>query len=332
MPPNILVTGGAGFIGSAFVRLAVSSGFKVTVADKLTYAGDSARLESVSNRIVFHNADITDRSKTDAILRKTKPDAIIHFAAETHVDRSILDSSPFIKTNVQGTATLIDFALKYKVKKFLHVSTDEVYGEIKKGYSTESTPLNPCNPYAVSKAAADMLVQASVRTFGLPAVIVRPCNNYGPWQYPEKFIPLTILKAMNNQKTPVFARGLNVREWIYVEDCVEAIMTVLNKGKTGEIYNIGSGEERKNIQIIKTILSVMGKSSDLYTFVKDRPGHDLRYSCNSDKIRKLGWNERHIFETGLEKTILWADEHMEWMNGKTKELRAYWRKVYQRKR
>jgi dTDP-glucose 4,6-dehydratase len=328
---KLLVTGGAGFIGSAFVKNAVQNNFSVSVVDKLTYAGDIQRLAPVKTKISFHKIDICDHKKMAVIFKQEKPDAIIHFAAETHVDRSILNSSPFIKTNIQGTAHLINLALKYHIKKFLHVSTDEVYGEIKKGHFHESSPLNPKNPYSSSKAAADFLIQSAIRAYKLPAIIIRPCNNYGPWQYPEKFIPVAILYAMQNKKVPVYGNGRNIREWIYVDDCAQAILTILKKGKAGEIYNIGSGDERKNIQVVQTILSLLNRSNTLYKFVKDRPGHDLRYASDCKKLKKLGWQQKHIFETGLEKTILWTEEHLNWVTKKTNSLKNYWELIYKKK-
>lgn len=327
--PKLLITGGAGFIGSAFVRnYAAGKKYRLVVVDKLTYAGDKRRLKSVADQINFYKADICNGPTLDEIFQKERPSALIHFAAETHVDRSILDASSFIKTNIQGTANLIELALKYKLKRFVHISTDEVYGEIKKGAFTEDSPIQPNNPYSATKAGADMLIKAAVRTHKLPGIIVRPCNNYGPWQYPEKFIPVIMLKAFNDQKIPLYGKGLNVREWLYVDDCARAIYKILAKGKIGEIYNISSGEERKNIQVIKSILSILKKPSGLIQYVKDRPGHDLRYASDCRKLKKLGWKEEEIFETGLEKTILWAEENFSWIESKLCKLNEYWKKVY----
>lgn len=329
--PKLLVTGGAGFIGSAFVRHAVNTNQRVVVADKITYAGDQTRLHTVKNKIVFYKTDICDPVKMTQIFKKERPDAVVHFAAETHVDRSILDADPFIKTNVSGTAEMIRLALEFKIKKFIHISTDEVYGEIKNGLFTESSPLHPNNPYSATKAAADLLIQAAIRTHHLPAVIVRPCNNYGPWQYPEKFIPVILFKALRNQKIPVYGNGKNIREWLYVDDCAKAVFRILEKGRIGEIYNVSSGEERTNIEVVKSILKILNKPLSLAAYVKDRPGHDLRYASNCEKLKKLGWTEDHVLETGLEKTILWAEEHFKWIEKKAETLQHHWKTVYKRK-
>lgn len=326
---SILVTGGAGFIGSAFVKTALKNAYNITVLDKLTYAGDRTRLKSVNSQIKFYKADICNARKLEHIFQQAQPDAIVHFAAETHVDRSILDTNPFIQTNIQGTANLVNLALKHKIKRFIQISTDEVYGEIKKGSFNAQSSVKPNNPYSSSKAAADFLVQAAIRAHKLPAIIIRPCNNFGPWQYPEKFIPVAILKALRNQKIPVYGKGLNIREWVYVDDCAAAILTILKKGKTGEVYNIGTAEERKNIQTVKTILSILGKPLTLIQYVKDRPGHDLRYSSDASKVRKLGWRPKVIFEIGIEDTINWIEEHRKWMDAKADELKEYWETVYQ---
>ena len=329
---KLLVTGGAGFIGSEFVRQGVQKGDRIIVVDKLTYAGDIARLAAVKNKITFHKADISNTSKIETIIKKEKPDFIIHFAAETHVDRSILDVNPFLKTNIIGTQNLIKTALKYKIKKFIHISTDEVYGEIKKGQFNENSLLTPGNPYSASKAAADLLIKAAIRTFHLPAIIVRPSNNYGPWQYPEKLIPVIILKALNDQKIPVYGDGQNVREWLYVADCAEGIFHILKKGKIGEVYNISSYEERKNLQTVKNILRLLKKSESLINFVRDRPGHDFRYSLNCNKLRKLGWKPKTKFTPGITKTVSWNKENIKWVESKLNFLQSYWRKVYKKKK
>ncbi|MCK9572736.1 MAG: dTDP-glucose 4,6-dehydratase, partial [Candidatus Omnitrophica bacterium] len=257
---KILVTGGAGFIGSAFVRLIAKSIIarsmatkqsNVIVVDKLTYAGDLKRLEEVKNKFKFYKTDICDKNKINSIFANEKPDIVAHFAAETHVDRSINDATPFIETNIKGTQILLDASRKHKVNKFIFISTDEVYGEIADGKFNENSPIRPNSPYAASKAAADLLVQAYIRTYQFPAVIIRPSNNYGPWQYPEKLIPVIISAALKNKKVPVYAKGLNVREWLYVDDCAEGILKVAQKGKIGQIYNLGSGDERKNIIVVK---------------------------------------------------------------------------------
>jgi dTDP-glucose 4,6-dehydratase len=251
--PKILITGGAGFIGSAFVRFALNSGQRVVVVDKLTYAGDLKRLEGLDKKFIFYNADISNSSRIESILIKERPSIIVNFAAETHVDRSILDARDFLKTNIEGVRVLLDISRNLKIDKFIHISTDEVYGEIKKGEFLEDFPLAPSSPYSATKAAADLLVNSYVRTYSFPALIVRPCNNYGPWQYPEKLIPLSILKIIKKEKIPVYARGGNIREWLYVEDCAEGIFRILNKGKPGQVYNLGSGQEKKNLDVVKMI-------------------------------------------------------------------------------
>ncbi len=327
---KILVTGGAGFIGSEFVRQAVKRGFNTVVVDKLTYAGDLERLRTVENRITFYKADITNKEFINWIFKKETPDIVVHWAAESHVDRSILDASPFIETNVKGTQVLLDAAKNNKTSLFINVATDEVYGELgKEGQFFENTPLNPNSPYSASKAAADMLGRAYYRTYGLPVITIRPSNNYGYWQYPEKLIPVVILKALNNEPIPVYGTGENVREWLFVSDCAEAVFEIIEKGKPGEIYNIGSGEERKNIEVVKAILSILDKPESLITFVKDRPGHDFRYSLNTEKIeREIGWKAKTKFEEGIEETVKWYLDNMDWVNRKVETLKEYWKKVY----
>lgn len=248
---KILVTGGAGFMGSEFVRQAVKRvssprrRLSLIIVDKLTYAGDLRRLEEVKGKYKFYKADICNQVVMESIFKKEHPEIVVHFAASTHVDRSIQDASPFIETNIKGTQILLDVSRKYKIKKFIHISSDEVYGEIKKDSFSEDSPLRPNSPYAASKAAADLLIKSYIRTYNFPAIIVRPCNNYGSWQYPEKLIPLAILKALRNEKIPVYGKGQNIREWLYVSDCIDAIFLILEKGKIDEIYNIGSGQEKE---------------------------------------------------------------------------------------
>ncbi len=302
---RLLVTGGAGFIGSEFVRQGVRRGYQLVVVDCLSYAGDLKRLRQVSRDISFKKIDICDRKKLEALFQAEKFDALVHFAAETHVDRSLKDNLPFIRTNVLGTQNLIDLSLKYGIKSFVHISTDEVYGQSLKGFFKESDPLKPRNPYSVTKTAADLLVQAAIHSFELPAMIIRPANNYGPWQFPEKLIPVVISKALKGQKVPVYGKGHQIREWLHVSDCAEGIFLVLEKGKIGDIYNIGSCFERRNIDTVKTILKCLGKKNDLIQFVPDRPGHDFRYSVDCAKICKLGWRPRVAFEDGIKSTIAW---------------------------
>jgi len=317
---NILVTGGAGFIGSEFVRQAVAKGCMIIVVDKLTYAGDLNRLKEVEGRYSFYKEDICDKVKMKTIFKKEKPEIVVNFAAETHVDRSIQDASPFIEANVKGVQVLLDLSKKFKVKKFIHISTDEVYGEIKKGKFSEDSGLQPNSPYAASKAAADLLIRAYVRTHKIPAIILRPANNYGPWQYPEKLIPLAVSKILENKNVPVYGKGINIREWLYVGDCVEGIFSVIRKGIAGEIYNIGSGDEKKNIYVVKQIIKIANKPEKLIKFVKDRPGHDIRYFLDSSKINKeLGWKKKICFSEGLRRTVEWCIVHRKWASDKKKQ-------------
>jgi dTDP-glucose 4,6-dehydratase len=322
---KILVTGGAGFIGATFIKSLLKGKTNIAVfnIDALTYAGDGKRLTDVltDKRYKFIKGSICDKK----ILRKIFGrgiDIVVHFAAESHVDRSISDAFPFEETNVRGTLALLDASRRAGVEKFVHISTDEVYGELgMKGVFKETDPLMPNSPYSASKAAADLFVRAFYHTYGFPAIIVRPSNNYGPWQYPEKLIPVIIRSAIDNKPVPVYAKGENVREWLYVEDCAEGIMAVMKKGRAGEIYNLGSGYERKNIDVVRKILSLLGKPESLIKYVKDRPGHDFRYRLNSGKIKKeLGFKPETSFDEGIEKTVRWYVENEKWMKTK-KSLR-----------
>jgi dTDP-glucose 4,6-dehydratase len=325
---KVLVTGGAGFIGSEFVRQGVRQGGRITVVDGLTYAGDRARLKEVSGKIAFVKADITCAKKMTAIVRRVRPDIIVHFAAETHVDRSIQNAHPFLSTNVGGTLSMLEAGRAVGIKKFVHISTDEVYGDIERGFFKETSPFAPNSPYAASKAAADLLVRSYVRTYGFPAVTVRPSNNYGPWQYPEKLIPVIILKALNDERVPVYARGLNRREWLHVSDCSRAVWRVVEKGVIGEAYNVGSGQERKNIDTVRAVLRALGKSASLIQFVKDRPGHDVRYALDFSKVRRLGWEPRVGFDDGIASVVAWNLAHRAWLQGQLAVLKTYWRRVY----
>lgn len=314
---KLLVTGGAGFIGSAFARLAVKRGYDLVVVDNLTYAGDLQRLREIRGKYCFYKADIANAKKINSIFAKEKPDAVIHFAAESHVDRSIDSALPFMETNVKGTYVLLEAARLSKTNKFLHVSTDEVYGEIERGTFTEDSPIRPNSPYSATKAAADLLISSYMRTFDFPALIVRPCNNYGPWQYPEKLIPLAISRLINGQKVPVYAEGLNVREWLYVDDCAEGLLKILEKGKSGSIYNLGSGQEKKNIDVVKALIKETGAPVDSFEFVKDRPGHDFRYSLDSAKLaNEIGWCAKINFDMGIKATIRWFVNNKKWLASK----------------
>lgn len=324
---KILVTGGAGFIGSAFVRLLLSRdsfprrGLSLIVIDKLTYAADLMRIEEVKGKYKFYKVDICNKRQIETIFKKEKPKVIVNFAAETHVDRSIKDATAFIDTNVKGLQTLLDASRKYKVNRFIHISTDEVYGEIKKGEFTEDSPLQANSPYAASKASGDLLIKAYMRTYRFPAIIIRPCNNYGPWQYPEKFIPLSILKILRDEKTPLYGRGVNVREWLYVEDCAKGILEIIKKGKLGEVYNLGSNREKKNIEIAKMILCILKQDAKMIQFVKDRPGHDIRYKLNSRKVHhEIGWWHKVDLEEGLRLTVSWCFKNKSWLLSKWREV------------
>jgi dTDP-glucose 4,6-dehydratase len=328
----MLITGGAGFIGSEFVRQAVRKGHQVAVVDKLTYAGDLERLSEVRKDITFYKADISNQEFIEHIFEKEDPEVVVHFAAESHVDRSLLDPYPFISSNVLGTQVLLEVSKAKGVELFVNMSTDEVYGDLgKEGSFTEDSPLKPNSPYSTTKASADMLGRAYHRSFGLPVITIRASNNYGPWQYPEKFVPVIILKALRDEKIPVYGDGTNVREWLYVTDCAEGIMAAIDRGNAGEIYNIGSKEEKQNIEVVKAILKLLGKGEELIEFVKDRPGHDFRYSLDSVKAkRELGWEAKTSFDEGIKKTVEWYVEHLRWAQDKVAYLNDYWKRVYVR--
>ncbi len=319
--PKILITGGAGFIGSAFTRLALKRGYGVIVVDKLTYAGDLIRLKEIEGKYKFYKADISRQKQIAAIFKEENPKIIVNFGAETHVDRSIQDATLFMETNVIGTHVLLDASRKYKINKVIHISTDEIYGEIKEGKFSEDSPLKPNSPYAASKAAADLLIKAYIRTYQLPAIIVRPCNNYGPWQYPEKLIPLAILKILRNERIPVYGEGKNIREWLYVTDCARGILEIMHKGRIGELYNLGSGKEERNIDIVSAILRILKKDKNSIEFVQDRPGHDIRYRLNSQKVsHEIGWQPKIDLKVGLENTVNWCLKHKDWLLGKYKTI------------
>ena len=304
---GILVTGGAGFIGSHFVDLISNSGrYEITVIDSLTYAANIENLSGSMERIDFQKIDITDVSAVDKLFAEKSFQKVVHFAAESHVDNSLLNPSVFIDTNIKGTQVLLDASRKYGLEKFLHISTDEVYGSIKEGSFTEEDAFNPSSPYSASKAGAEHLVNAAAISFDLPVNIVRCSNNYGPRQFSEKYIPLAITKLLNGEKIPVYGTGKNSREWLYVSDCCEAIELVLESKEQNTIYNISSGDELSNIQVASEILGRLNKNSRDLEFVADRKGHDFRYSISSEKIStELGWLPVTDFSTGIEKTINW---------------------------
>ena len=334
---KILVTGGAGFIGSEFVRQGVRRGYNIIVVDKLTYAGDLERLKEVEGTFKFYKIDIANKEKVFDVFRSERPDVVVHFAAESHVDRSILDPTPFFRTNVLGTLNLLEAAREFGIDRFINISTDEVYGELgEEGSFTEESPLKPNSPYSVSKAAQDMLGRAYYRTYGVPVITVRPSNNYGPWQYPEKLIPVVIMRALNNEPIPVYGTGKNVREWLHISDCVNGIFLILDKGNIGEIYNIGSGNEKRNIEIVNDICQILDEikpenapHNKLITFVKDRPGHDYRYSLDYSKIRDtLNWTPMSDLSKQLKYTVYWFVKNKGWLFDKYKYLQDLWNKVY----
>lgn len=314
---KLLVTGGAGFIGSNFILYMMQQhpNYQIINMDALTYAGNLENLKSVQDHpnYSFVQADIADKPAVDAIFQQGI-DVVVNFAAESHVDRSILEPEIFVNTNVMGTQVLLDEAKKYGVTKFVQVSTDEVYGSLgETGLFSETTPLAPNSPYSASKAGGDMLVRAYHETFGLPVNITRCSNNYGPYQFPEKLIPLIISRALNDESLPVYGDGLNIRDWLYVEDHCSAIDLVIHQGKLGEVYNIGGNNERTNVHIVKTILNELGKPESLITYVEDRPGHDRRYGIDPTKImNELGWKPKYNFETGIKETIRWYLSNKEW--------------------
>jgi dTDP-glucose 4,6-dehydratase len=314
---KVFVTGGSGFIGSNFVLYLLNKypDYQIVNLDALTYAGNQQNLKSIRHlpNYSFLNADITDRKSIDQLFQQDI-DFVVNFAAETHVDRSIRNPNIFVKTNITGTQVLLEGARKYGVKRFVQVSTDEVYGSLgDTGLFTEQSPLLPSSPYSASKAAGDMLVRAYHQTFGLPVNITRCSNNFGPYQFPEKLIPFMISRALKGEVLPVYGDGLNVRDWLYVEDHCRAIDLIMHQGAAGEIYNIGANNERTNIQIVRTILAELGKPESLIAYVKDRPGHDRRYGIDASKItRELGWRPETDFATHIKKTIRWYQDNQSW--------------------
>lgn len=331
---KLLVTGGAGFIGSNFVLYMLKKypDYQIVNVDTLTYAGNLENLKSIENdpNHVFVKADIRDAAKMDELIGQGI-DVVVNFAAESHVDRSIMEPDIFVKTNVLGTQVLLDAAKKHGISKFVQVSTDEVYGTLgETGLFSEATPLAPNSPYSASKAGGDLLVRAYHETFGLPVNITRCSNNYGPYQFPEKLIPLIISKASEDEPLPIYGDGMNIRDWLYVEDHCSAIDLVIHKGRNGEVYNIGGNNERTNVHIVKTILKQLGKSESLMTYVKDRPGHDRRYGIDPIKtMTELGWKPRHSFETGIRETIKWYLDNKEWWTRiQSGEYQEYYSRQY----
>ena len=346
---KILVTGGAGFIGSNFVQYMLDQYEDILLVnlDALTYAGNLDNLTAVQNdpRYVFVKGDIRDRALIEQLFNTYGFDTVVNFAAESHVDRSITEPEIFLTTNIIGTQTLLDVAKKnWKTDpddkysrefkegvKFLQVSTDEVYGALgPTGMFTETTPLSPNSPYSASKTGADLIVRAYHETYGMPVNITRCSNNYGPYQFQEKLIPLMINNCRNDKALPVYGDGMQIRDWLYVEDHCSAIRTVLEKGRVGEVYNIGGNNEKANIEIVKLIIEKLGKSEDLITYVKDRPGHDRRYAIDNTKITtELGWSPKYVFEEGMEKTVNWYLENLDWMERITSgDYLTYYQKMY----
>lgn len=313
------MTGGAGFIGGNFVHYMLDKypEYDIYNLDLLTYAGDLAKHKSIEDKSNYHfiKADIADRETIITLFEQERFDYVIHFAAESHVDRSITEPEIFIKTNVLGTQILLDAAKQINVSKFVHVSTDEVYGELDfdpTTFFTEDTPIEPNSPYSASKASSDLLVRAYHETFDLPINITRCSNNYGPYHFPEKLIPLTISRVLNDEKVPVYGDGKNIRDWLHVYDHCTAIDLVMNEAESGEVYNIGGHNERTNLEVVKTIIEALNKSEDLIEFVEDRLGHDKRYAIDPTKLEKLGWKPKYTFETGIEQTIKWYLDNKEW--------------------
>jgi len=322
---SLLVTGGAGFIGSNFVRYVLNKypAYRVVVLDALTYAGNRENLSDLEKnpRFLFYHGNICDRAVVSNLASNV--DAIVNFAAETHVDRSIHEADSFVQTDVLGTLVLLEAAKQYKIERYLQISTDEVYGSIEKGSFTETYPLSPNSPYSSSKAGGDMMVRAYHVTYGVPTLITRASNNYGPYQYPEKLIPLFVTNAIDNLQVPLYGDGLNVRDWLYVIDHCEAVDHVLHHGKVGEVYNIGGGNEKTNKEITHIILKTLNKPESLIKSVADRPGHDRRYAVDCTKIGQLGWKPKHSFETAMAETINWYKQNESWWRSIKEKQKAF---------
>lgn len=328
---NILITGGAGFIGSAFARLISRErpDWKMTIYDKMTYAGNMANLAEIEGKYKFIEGDIAEAHKVHDAIVSNEIESIVNFAAETHVDRSIMSGLEFIQTDVLGTYILLTEAREQGVKRYVQVSTDEVYGSIPEGKWTEESPLLPNSPYSSSKAGGDLQVRAAFQTYGYPAIVTRASNNYGPYHYPEKVIPLFITNLLEGKKVPLYGDGKNVRDWLYVDDHCRGILTVLEKGQPGEVYNIGSEEELTNIELTQIILREMGFGEEMIERVKDRAGHDRRYALNSRKMQDLGWRAEVSFAEGIKKTIEWFRNNEKWWKPlKDGSYQEYYRQQY----
>lgn len=333
---NILITGGAGFMGSHFIRFLFERYDDVDIVnlDKLTYAGNLDRLRDVSRSFAKHytlvKGDIADRQLIEKVFKEFKPEIVVDFAAETHVDRSIIEPGSFITTDVVGTYVMLEAARKYDTKRYIKVSTDEVYGSTQRGLFSEESPFKPNSPYAASKAGGDLLCRAYVKTYGVPVIVTHFCNFIGPWQYPEKFIPLFITNLLENKKIPLYGEGRNEREWIYVQDVCSALELLLQKGVPGEVYNIGSGQRKENWEVATQIVQLVGKDSSSIVNVSDRPGHDFRYALDWTKIQKLGFKPKYTFERALKETVDWYKKNRSWWEEikQSPEFQEYYRKQY----
>ena len=335
---RILVTGGAGFIGSSFIRYVLRTWPDVEIVnfDKLTYAGNLSNLDEVATdpRYVFVRGDIAEPEQVAAVFQQHRPECVVNFAAETHVDRSIEDTTPFLRANVCGTQCLLEQSRRSAVSKFIQISTDEVYGSLGvSGAFREDTPIDPSSPYSASKASADLWALSYFKTYGFPVVVTRCSNNYGPYQFPEKLIPVLITNAMEGRSLPIYGDGLNVREWIFADEHSRAVLMALDRGKPGEVYNIGSGHEKTNLEVVRELLRIMGKPESLIQFVKDRPGHDRRYAIDCSKIqREWGWKSEVDFHKGLAETIAWYQSRQDWIQGiKDASYLSYYDRMYTRR-
>ena len=335
---KVLVTGGAGFIGSSFIRYVLRNREDIEIVnfDKLTYAGNLRNLEEVSTdrRYAFVRGDIAEPDHVGAVFQQHHPEVVVNFAAETHVDRSIEDTTPFLRTNVAGTQCLLEQSRRSGITKFIQISTDEVYGSLgTQGAFREDTPLDPSSPYSASKASADMWTLSYFKTFGFPALVTRCSNNYGPFQFPEKLIPVLVTNAMEGRMLPIYGDGLNVREWIFADEHSRAVLMALDLGRAGEVYNIGSGHEKTNLEVVREVLRIMGKPESLIQFVKDRPGHDRRYAIDCSKIQsEWGWQSAVEFGAGLAETIAWYQSRQDWIQGiKDASYLSYYDRMYTRR-
>ena len=335
---KVLVTGGAGFIGSSFIRyvLRTRKDIEIVNFDKLTYAGNLRNLEEIAldPRYAFVRGDIAETDHVAGVFKQHHPEMVVNFAAETHVDRSIEDTTPFLRTNVAGTQCLLEQSRRSGISKFIQISTDEVYGSLgAQGAFREDTPIDPSSPYSASKASADLWALSYFKTFGFPVLVTRCSNNYGPFQFPEKLIPVLVTNAMEGRSLPIYGDGLNVREWIFADEHSRAVLMALDMGRPGEVYNIGSGHEKTNLEVVREVLRIMGKPESMIQFVKDRPGHDRRYAIDCSKIqREWGWESAVDFGAGLAETIAWYQSRQDWIQGiKDASYLSYYERMYTRR-